>query len=193
MIFPIRYRPLILTLFFLIWGYLIYCYFFEYKPHSHARRFSYKSRVDSTIQLMEDWKNLLSRESYLKIQRSNFVRDSILREFKKKPKVLIVPKEIIVEKFLPSEPEPKGYEMGPKVMSSEQTMFIGEITALRNYNDKLQHEIDSLNNLVKKLQEKRIADSTKNRPTLTPSRRFQFFKSWKKKPSGPVEGSPEFR
>lgn len=186
MIFPTRFRYISLTIFFLIWGYLIYCYFSQQNSHQHTYSFNYKSRVDSTITLIENWKFLITRESTLRIKRSNYVRDSVLRELKKKPKVLIIPKEVTVEKFIT-------IEANPKVMSVDQSIFIQENAALKSYNNRLQHEIDSLNNLIQKLQIKKSADSLKNKPTLTPGRRFLFFKSWRKKPSGPTEETPEFR
>lgn len=187
MIFPTRYRPIILTIFFLIWAYLIYSFLSKNDTYSGGYRFNYKSRVDSTISLIENWKYLITRESSIKVKRSNFVRDSVLRELKKKPKVLVVPKEVTVEKFITVEAQ-------PKVMSLDQSIFIKENADLKSYNEKLQHEIDSLNDLIKKLEMKRTADSTKNRPALNPSRRFSWFRLRKvKSPNGTSDQSPEFR
>lgn len=185
MIFPNRFKYVTLGIFFLIWGYLIYCYIFGCTTNTRVHEYNYKSRVDSTISLIENWKLLVYSESYLRIRKSNFQRDSVLKELRKKPKVLIIPKEVTVEKYIT-------LESNPKVMSIDQSFFINENNELKNLNNRLQREIDSLNDIVKKLETKRISDSVKYKPQ-TGGRKFLFFKSWKRKPSGPVETTPEFR
>lgn len=187
MIFPEKYRYTIVTIFLLVWAYLIYCYLFEYKPHSHAHRYNYKSRVDSTISLLETWKKLIFTQSEIKVHNSELERDSILRELKKKPKVLIVPKTEIkyVDKIIPEvNPNPMNY--GPSHESFENA-------ELKIYNNKLEREIDSLNQVVNKLREKSAKDSTKYKE-IPAQRRFLWFKPRKPKvPIATTQENPEFR
>ena len=186
MIFPERYRYTIVTIFLLIWAYLFYCYLFEYNPHSHARKYNYKERVDSTISLLESWKYLIYSESILRVKRSNYIRDSVLRELKKKPKVLVVPKQVIVEK-------PVYIESVPKMTAVNQDVFKNENESLKTYNQKLQREVDSLGTVLKELKIKKSLDSTKYKEIPAP-RRFLWFRSRKPKvPTGSPDQTPEFR
>jgi hypothetical protein len=186
MIFPERYRYTIVTIFLLIWAYLFYCYLFEYNPHSHARRYNYKARVDSTISLLESWKYLIYSESILRVKKSNYVRDSVLRELKKKPKVLVVPKEVIVEK-------PIYIESAPKMNMVNQDLFKDENESLKAYNQKLQREVDSMGSVLKELKIKKSLDSTKYKE-MPEKRRFLWFRQRKSKaPTGIADPKPEFR
>jgi len=187
MIFPEKYRNITISIFVLIWLYLIYCYFFgcghDPKPH----KFNYKSRVDSTISLLETWKKLIFTQSEIKVHNSEFMRDSILRELKKKPKVLIIPKTEIkyVDKII-TEVNPNPMVFGPSQESFENA-------ELKIYNNKLEREIDSLNQVVRKLREKSEKDSTKYKEMPSP-RRFLWFRLRKPKaPTGSADQTPEFR
>jgi hypothetical protein len=188
MIFPEKYRNITISIFVLIWLYLIYCYFFGCGHESKPHNFNYKSRVDSTISLLETWKKLVFTQSEIKVHNSQLERDSILRELRKKPKVLIVPKTEIqyVEKLLP--------EVSPKVMNYGPSTESFENAELRIYNSKLEKEIDSLNKEILKLREKSIKDSARYKYTEQGKIKRRFFSNFfKKKTSGPVEGDPEFR
>jgi len=187
MILHSKYRPFSLTIFFLIWGYLIYCYFFEYDSHQHVKRYSYKSRVDSTISLLENWRNLIYYESDLKIQQSIHERDSILKEFKKKPKVVIVPEKIYIEKPVQFE-----VNVNKSNVPSEAELQNAE---LKLYNKELAKEIDSLNLVVSKMREKSKSDSTKYKYTEIPKKRRSLFSFLKKSKSSTQDPnpSPDFR
>lgn len=188
MIFPEKYRKITISIFVFIWLYLIYCYFFGCGHESKPHNFNYKSRVDSTISLLETWKKLVFTQSEIKVHNSQLEKDSILRELKKKPKVLIVPKKEIqyVEKLIP--------EVSPKVMNYGPSPESFENAELRIYNSKLEREIDSLNQVLVKLREKSIKDSVRYKYTEQGKIKRRFFSNlFKRKTSDPTEGNPEFR
>jgi len=189
MIFPEKYRKITISIFGLIWLYLIYCYFFGCGVDTKPKRFNYRSRVDSTIYLLEKWKELIFTQSEIKLYNSKLEKDSILRELKKKPKVLIVPKTEIqyVEKPI--------QEVSQKVMSYGPSPESFENAELKIYNSKLEREIDSLNQVVQKLKEKSAKDSTKYKYTEQGKLKRRFFSNLfkRKNTPDPAEGTPEFR
>jgi hypothetical protein len=123
----------------------------------------------------------------LKIQQSLHERDSILKEFKKKPKVVIVPEKIYIEK-------PIQFQLNVNKSNGPSEAEL-QNAELKLYNSELVKEIDSLNLVVSKLREKSKSDSTKYKYTEIPKKRrslFSFFKRSNGSTKDP-SGTPDFR
>jgi hypothetical protein len=174
---PISIRFILLAILLIFWGYLSYCWIQNSNHHS-TKKYHFEPSIDSTIHILERWKQFILRRSDEQIDSKNDKIDSLLCELEKQPRVIYKIKWKTKE-------DPK-----VKDLESINEIYKVENEYLKSINNQLTKDIDSLKHIQVPKVKSRPKDTIKYKD-LGRRSFFNIFK-WRRR-SAKSADDPKFR